>query len=214
MKKFRKLYYRPQRGDGKAVDDLIAFHTRLWNLKAPEKLICSHEELWTPDENGYFFERGTNPLGENYFQFFGYCWTSTMGQIGGKNREGSGVVCRSASEVLKHPERWFWGEYEISDFRHDMMIALMQDEVRYNKGYDKLMIANFFLPLGIGDDEKWICSEFSNHFGIIGLRGSENPMYEEIAEVLNDKMSPYRSAWTEYKCGVKFYNLDGSLVIK
>jgi len=207
MKKFRILFYRPAK-DGHYVDDSIAGWTRIWNLNAPEELICSHEEIWTPDKFGYF-----NGGGELEHIPHGDCWTSTMGQLGGKDRKGSGVRKAPASEILKNPNRWFYCEFEIPDERYNVMTFLMQDEVDYNKGYDAAMIANFFIPVGIGDDEKWICNEYSDHHAIVGLRGKQNDMYEKIVEKLNDKMSPLRSAKTLWQCDVKFYNLDGTEII-
>lgn len=212
MKKFRILFYRPAK-DGHFVDNGIAGWTRIFNLDAPKQLICSHEEIWTPDNNG-FFESGRwiNLPNQTLDKivFAGDCWTSTMGQVRSKNTLGSGVRKAPASEILKNPQRWFYAEFEIPDERYDVMVFLMADEVAYNKGYDTPMILNYFVPVGIGDDEKWICCEFSNHHGIIGLRGKQSDLYEKIVEALNDKMSPIRSAKTLWKCGCKFFNLDGS----
>lgn len=183
------LFYRPAK-DGKWLDNLIAFWTTIWNMVMPKALRCSHQEIWT-DNN---------------------CWTSTMGQIRNKGTKYNGVCVRPASEVLFHPERWFYAEFQVCDEAYNRMIAFMQDEVKNNKGYDVSMIFNFFLPIGIGSKDKWICSEFSNAAALAGL-GCRCSDYKKIAAALKTKFSPMRTANTLHKLGVKFYNLDGSEII-
>jgi len=218
MKKFRLVFYIPDKKDGSHIDDLIGGWTIFLNrigsvatldfdrLKVLKTLYSSHEELWLPDEVGDF---DSFPKAE---YFYGNSWTSTMGQIGGKSRTGSGVCCRLASEVFKNPERWFYAEFEVSDFGYHEMLTMMKVELEANKGYDVQMILNFFLPLGIGEKDKWICSEFTNYMAKIALRGRTNhKQYAAIVETLKDTMSPLRSAWTLARQGVFMYNLDGSV---
>jgi len=190
------LFYKPAR-DGKWIDNAISGWTRIWNLGIPKELVCSHQEIWTPD---------TNNLGH---WMDGWCWTSTMGQVRNKGTKYNGVCCRPASEILKHPERWYYAEFDVCDEAYKKMVEFMQDEVKNNKGYDVSMILNFFIPIGIGRKDKWICSEFSNAAAKIGL-GCQCTDYKDIADALSDKFSPMRTASTLYKLGVKFYNLDGT----
>jgi hypothetical protein len=187
------LFYIPAI-DGKWIDNSIAGWTRIWNLDCPKELICSHQEIWTPDEDGNFTfkdEYSLYPIGK--------CWTSTMGQIRDKKAKYNGVCVRPASEVLTHSERWFYTELETHDEDYRKMIVFMQDEVKNNKGYDVSMILNFFIPVGIGRKDKYICSEFSNVSANIGLD----------CNLLSDKFSPIRTVKTLNKLGVKFYNLYG-----
>lgn len=190
MKKFKILFYRPKFWDGRYVDGSIATWTRLWNLDAPKELLCSHEEIWLPDE--------------------GYCWTSTMGAMGGKRRFGSGVRKALDYGILKNTERWFYCEFEVSDFGYKEMLEMMQVELEANKGYDKLMILNFFLPLGMGEKDKWICSEFVNHHAKIALKYAPMTFY---ATILKDTMSPLRTAKTLWKAGINFYKMNGNLLL-
>ena len=205
------LFYVPAK-DGHYVDNGIASWTRLFNLDAPKELICSHEEIWLPSDGNGFINTGRNGI-----DYLGYCWTSTMGQVGGKNRTGSGVRKAPASEILKNPKRWFYAEFEVFDFGYREMLTMMQVELESNQGYDKLMILNFFIPLGIGDKDKWICSEFSNNHALIGFKyskaTSQSTYQIAVKKIINDTMSPLRTAKRLWQYGVDFYNLDGSLLL-
>jgi hypothetical protein len=202
--KFRMLFYRPAK-DGKIIDNAIAGWTRLGNLDCPKELICSHQENQTPDENGNFTV-------QNDYNFYpvGDCWTSTMGQIRNKNAKYNGVCKRPASEVLMNPERWFYCEFDVCLTAYSEMLTEMNAELAANKGYDIEMILNFFLPLGFGKMDKWICSEFSNHHAKIGLSCGWAVTFYDIYNALKDTFSPMRTAKTLHKLGVQFYNLDGS----
>lgn len=84
-------------------------------------------------------------------KFLGTLFTSTMGQVGGKNRTGNGTVKRPASQVLKHPERWSYTEHEVTDkmFANGMLYA--EWEVKNNKGYGVF-------------NGKNVCSKVSHNF--------------------------------------------------
>lgn len=216
MKQFRILFYRPAI-DGKWIDNAIGSWTWLWNMDTPKAIQSSHEEIWTPDDNGKFTdwlpEYGCD---EPVLTLFGQCWTSTMGQIRNKGTKYNGACVRPAGEVLHNPERWFYAQFEVCDGSCDAMIKAMQEEVKDNKGYDTAMILNFFLPVGIGSKDKWICSEFSNHHAKIGLdcRCCQYLAYEnfKVFTMLKDTFSPMRTANTLRKLGVKFYELTGQEV--
>ncbi|MFA5382074.1 MAG: hypothetical protein WC356_02830 [Candidatus Micrarchaeia archaeon] len=222
MKKFRLVFYIPDKKDGSHVDDMIGNYTLLLNrigsiatldferLKVLKILYSSHEELHTPNEGNFFY---TTSLGRPEM-YLGKSWTATMGQLGGKDRKGSGVCCRPASEVFKNPERWFYAEFEVSDFGYKQMTDMMQVELEANQGYDVKMILNFFLPLGIGEKDKWICSEFCNHHAKIGMKYTPvNYVLKRITNKLLDTMSPLLSATTLHYCGVDFYTMDGNLLL-
>jgi hypothetical protein len=215
-KRFRILFYKPAI-DGKWIDNGIASWTRFLNLDAPKKLICSHEEIWVDDSQ--VFGKTDWICG-----FQGTTYSSTMGQIRSKDTVGSGARKAPACEILHNPERWFYAEFEVSDFGYKEMLTMMEVELDSNKGYDKWMILNFFLPLGIGEKDKWICSEFVNHHALIAFRYSklfsdnpvvykDNPTYQiAVKKIIDDTMSPLRTAKRLWQYGVSFYNLDGSLL--
>lgn len=212
--KFRMLFYKPAI-DGKWIDNAIAGWTRIWNLDCPKELICSHQEIWMPDDDDGNFVKGkwvnVATGQEDKAIYAGTCWTSTMGQIRNKGTKYNGVCSRPASEILKHPERWFYAEFEICEPAYWEMMSAMNNELLANKGYDVAMILNFFVPIGIGAKDKWICSEFSNHHAKIGLSCRECCQeYLAIYNALKDTLSPMRTAKTLNKLGVKFYNIDGS----
>jgi hypothetical protein len=208
--KFRMLFYRPAI-DGKWIDNAIAGWTRLWNLDCPKELICSHQEIWLPDKDrkfliSYWENTQTGKVDTAYLS--GYCWTSTMGQIRNKGAKYNGVCCRPAQEVLYNPDRWFYCEFEICLEAYNRMISSMLNELLANKGYDISMLLNFFLPVGIGRKDKWICSEFSNHHAKIGLSCRDCSTHRNIYEALKDTYSPMRTAKILNKIGVKFFNLN------
>ncbi len=164
MKRYRTLFYASKWGDGHAIDNVIALATqawflfkRLWKRKlswkqfwAVVKLGLSHEETWTP-ESGWDSYATIKPYG--VIEYTGACYTSTMGQAGGKNRTGNGTCVRNADRVLKHPERWSYTEHEVSDDAYDFMIRYLDKQVAKNKGY------------GLGPDKN-VCSELSHNANV------------------------------------------------
>lgn len=112
----------------------------------------SHEELWIPDEDmqgcpDFSYEgKGT---GETVYR--GQCFSSTT-------RGGAkGVRFAPASEVLKHPERWRYIEFEVDDEAWEALLPLMEHWV--GTKYDFLGIAGFFGLNAFQDECKWYCSE-------------------------------------------------------
>ena len=173
--KYRTLLYHSKWWDGKWIDNAITIVTRVWHLfrrlwkrelRWKEfwrifKMGFSHEEIWIPDEDGGFSYACScydMPLycsvcfigGKTYK---GTCYTSTMGQVRGKNNVGNGTCKRNASNILKHPERWSYTEHEVSDRRYVWMIHYLEDQVAKNKGY------------GLGPDKN-VCSELSHNANV------------------------------------------------
>ena len=155
--KIRTLFYRPKWFDGKIVDNTINTYTKPVNLffnpahmkegfferwRIINLLACSHAEKWWPDEYGNF----KMPFGNGGFIFRGEMFTSTMGQIGGKNRTGDGTIIRPASEILKHPERWFYSEMEVAGYALDIGKTWARTMVDFNLGYDGGDIGKLFHP--------------------------------------------------------------------
>lgn len=185
MKTYRTLFYHSVWGDGHAIDNVIALATQAWYLFrrvwkhklswkqfwAVLKLGLSHEEIWTPDENGGWHERlllknwATYTYGETiavgkydgsfemYLRASGTCWTSTQGQVRGGNNVGKGTCKRNANLVLKHPERWSYTEHTVSDDAYEAMIEYLDHQVAQNKGY------------GLGPDKN-ICSELGHNANV------------------------------------------------
>jgi len=212
MKKIRVLFYRPKI-DGHIVDNGIGIWTGLLNtigltvkfkgnfLKARrivKALMCSHMEIWTIGEDGHWMS--------------GQCWTSTM------RGPESGVCVRSASEILKHPERWFYAEFDV----YDHLLTVLNRKVKENKGYDKALIGRFFGLWWMGDKEKYICSEFVNEvlldillkFVFWELVNKKWRFIHRIVTKLKTTMSPLLSAITLHECGVKFFEVKDGKEIK
>jgi len=234
MKTFRVLCYKPKI-DGHIVDNLISTWTKLWNLKAPKELTCSHVEIWLPDigcdGTPLFVDLAylSSATGQCGIDICGDCYSSTMGQVGGKNRVGSGVRKLPANEALKHPKRWFYFEFEVSDEAYEDMVLAMEYDVANNKGYDTKMIWSFFGFRKAGEKDKYICSEFSfkhllNVFKIASWEildgigddytGLQCMQHNKIRCYLKTTMSPLLGAFTLHKCGITAFNLDGSVLLK
>jgi len=213
MTKIRVLFYRPDL-DGHLLDNLIAIWTWIWNMACwLTGLITSHVEIWIPDEAGDFMPPSGTVEGQ--------CYTSTMGQAGGKNRKGGGTCCRPASEILKNPHRWFYTEIETTETALDYAVKWAETAVANNKGYDKKDIAKYFLPIRKQNvqDNKFICSGFCWAFifklAVRALVGTQQvsevrTLYRLIGgKEINMLPSPVRLAMWMKKAGFRFYALDG-----
>ena len=164
MAKYRTLFYHSRWNDNKWIDNAIALSTQaynLWRIIDPVawevvKMGLSHEEIWVPKEG--YFDYGPDDEwvalhGEYDFDYTGTCYTSTMGQVGGKNRVGNGTCKRPASQVLKHSGRWSYTDHDVPEWRFKLMMAYMDGEVECNAGY------------GLGK-LKNICSEFGHNANV------------------------------------------------
>ncbi len=137
------------------VDDVISWWTWIANIGTEP---YSHVEVWLPDEHGFF----TCLVPSVHGCYEGTCYTSTM-----RGNE-KGTCSRPASEVLKHPERWEYKEYDIDEYQFTRGKLWMQREVANNKGYGFKNFGTFF-GLGKLIYEKWknICSQFCNNYGVM-----------------------------------------------
>ena len=77
--------------------------------------------------------------------------TSALLRVGDYN----GTVKRPASEVFKHPERWFYLEFEVTDESFAEAKAWADERVRLNKGYSMKDIRRFLMPLWLLKKLKW-----------------------------------------------------------
>ncbi len=141
------------------VDDVISWWTFLFNWKTGP---YSHVEVWLPGKDGLFRNPTRAIRCLEAIDFYGTCWTSTM-----RGNE-KGTCSRPASEVLKHPERWEYKEYDIDEYQFTRGKLWMQREVANNKGYGFKNFGTFF-GLGKLIYEKWknICSQFCNNYAVM-----------------------------------------------
>ena len=154
--RIRLLLYKAKQ-DGKWLDNGISIWTKLFNWNTPP---YSHAEIWLPDENENF---AIWPMHKG--DLFGTCYTSTMGQVRGKNSVAQSGSCKRASnQVLKHAERWDYIDIEVNDLLYENALTWADCVVADNKGYDLKAVWSFFLPWKIHDDDKYICSEFAGCF--------------------------------------------------
>ena len=113
------------------------------------KFNYDHVEVWFPDENGEF--GGWVGETNNQLDLLGECFSSTT------RGDAKGVRFAPASEVLRHPERWDYQEFEIEDYEVKDWKEYYEDEI--GKKYDYLGILGFLSLINIQDKDKWFCSE-------------------------------------------------------
>ena len=171
MRRIRILFYHAAI-DGKAIDNLIAFWTGLWPSNWGTRQF-SHMEI-------EFCDRTELPNGEIGFSTIGLdnglCFSSAT--RGGK----TGVRFAPSSEVLKHPERWWYLEKMLPDEIEQKMfneaskiIGAKYDYFailgycapqRILSGFLKLVgakVAAEAIEAKLQDSKKWYCSEVVNH---------------------------------------------------
>jgi hypothetical protein len=150
--KYRVAFYKPAL-DKHLIDNVISIGTKLWNWNSPE---CSHVEGWSPDDRGKFYYYGWQPDWDRSLdtpdKACGKMFTSTM------RGEDNGTVIRPAAGILKHPERWFYYEIEISDEDYAVGMKWAEDQCAKNKGYAKRTLLKF-IGINWADPERNICSQ-------------------------------------------------------
>ncbi|MCK5017555.1 MAG: hypothetical protein KAS32_10850 [Candidatus Peribacteraceae bacterium] len=125
--KVRFLFYKAAI-DGKILDNAISSWTGLFP--------CN----W-----------GTKGYSHVEFEAEGRCFSSTT-------RGGArGVRFAPSKEVLKHPERWDYVEYDAPEERLRRTLRHMSKLVGLK--YDYNGILGFFLPWNTESKDKWYCSE-------------------------------------------------------
>jgi hypothetical protein len=200
--KIRILCYKPKI-DGHFLDDAISAWTKIWNW-CPKELDTSHAEVWIPDNREIFI--GVDHLMKTR-NVYGTCYTSTM------RKPYNGVCRRSASSVLRHPDRWNYFNIDIPDQWYKAFILWMDEKVRSNQGYDKKTIASYFWYKRLGDPDKYICSEFV-HLSILPFVWRTNRLW--MNNLINlDCPSPLRLAHALHKSGLDLYSLEtGQVILK
>lgn len=202
--KIRVLLYKARR-DGKWVDNLIAVWTVLinaWRLAVCQGLTWrevwevltkwySHAEVWVADKEERF-NCYKKPVRDGLVQNYrpGTCYTSTMGQLRSKGTViQTGTCKRSASRVLKHPERWDYVEIDVNEAEYRAMMQYLNDEVAVNAGYAKRDILKF-VGLGLFPDKiRNICSEIVHNALIKAdvLRGKQKVVSPLLLAILLKK---------------------------
>ena len=160
--KIRFLFYKAQQ-DGKWLDNAISSWTWLLALARCDfkslKYDFSHAEVWFGDEDYGFYTHLTvakqtaYPYADAIRQtgIAGQCFSATT------RGENKGVRFAPANEVLKHPERWDYIEFEVKDGIIENYMPVFQEKV--GLAYDFAGIAGFALPFNPQDKNKWFCSE-------------------------------------------------------
>ncbi|KKN05789.1 hypothetical protein LCGC14_1083850 [marine sediment metagenome] len=147
----------------------VVWQERSWNVKKWGKAVwqfikeCySHVEVWLPDEYGRFYDEAESLGHFPVHAYFGTCYTSTM------RDDEKGTCSRPASEVIKHPERWEYKEFDITPWQYHIGLVWMQKQVKLNKGYGFKNYGRFFgLGKIIYDRWKNICSQFTHNYAVM-----------------------------------------------
>jgi hypothetical protein len=147
--KYRLLFYKSKWGDWKWIDNLISLVTLVYNWFSPD---AAHVEVWLPDSEGVFCGMGGGLKVISPYSWYGTCLTSTM------RGDNNGTVMRPASEVLKHPARWFYYEFECEEVDFDMARQWADRACLDNKGYGKLTLLKF-IGINCVDKLRKICSQ-------------------------------------------------------
>ena len=191
MKKVRSLYHKPlgERGFGRYIVAWTWCLGLFYNWKVL-KYNYSHEELWFPAEDGNFTTTtqvcnqlsGLNSNGQDfYFSYkqtpIGQCFSSTT------RGTANGVRFAAASEVVgKHPSRWRYIEYEVSDEKYEAAMPKLKAKV--GNEYDFMEVSGFVVPFMPDNPKKDYCS------GICDLAKFLFGIFKKT----NKPISPRRSA--------------------
>ena len=217
MIKIRFLYYGTRK-DGKLMDDLIGRTTHAANKK---RMIADG------------FDPSTVPKlahGEVELPIFdgmvtSLCYTSTMGQmrdrgiLGNLFKKGDGTICRPISEVLTHPERWYYIDVMVSDVVFAMVESYLKLEVANNAGYDFCCILSFLCGVRFHSSKKNICSEVQHRVAILIGKNMPNDLRlgcyaRQYANIWNDVPSPILQMLNMVSCGYTLRRcIDGSIVL-
>ena len=185
--KVRSLYHSPkgERDIGRWIVGWTFVLGLFYNWKVL-KHNFSHEEIWIADDNGEFYQPCScydkyAGCTECYLRgrvYLGQCFSSTT------RGKANGVRFAAAQDVLgKHPERWFYIEWECEQDKLDWAIELAEEETC--KEYDYLGISGFIIPFVGQNKNKWFCSEICDWFKWICC------LYSKTQK----KVSPRRSAY-------------------
>ena len=129
----------------------------------------SHEEIWLPDKeynrihntfgDGFVAEKTGGSANFNFCGYIGECFSSTT------RGAADGVRFAPASEVLKHPERWSYIEFEVDPER--LEVALEESKKIVGLKYDFWGVFGFIQPFAFQDPKKYFCSELCDWFKVL-----------------------------------------------
>jgi len=185
--KIRFLFYKAKQ-NGKWLDNGISTWTWLLALARLDfeslEYDYSHVEFWMPDSEGNFEKRDiiASDTPDHVF-YLDKCFSSTT------RGKWNGVRFAPANEVLKHPERWAYMEFEVDDLLWQSTLTFM--EMQLGMLYDFPGIFGFFLPWNTQDKNKWYCSEICARIAFV--LGLTDKLYKRIsprrlAKVLDGKL--------------------------
>ncbi len=184
MANIRFLFYKAA-VDGKWLDDAISIYTGIfpcnWGTKG-----YSHVECWFADENGEFEILDPEPqhCGDDNWdvKYAGQCFSSTT------RGDAKGVRFAPASEVLRHPERWDYQEFEVKG--KTLRIIKGWCALQVGLKYDFAGLFGFFLPFNIHNERRWYCSEVCGYtaylFSLIKHRKRISP--RRLSKVLGGEI--------------------------
>ena len=118
----------------------------------------SHEELWIPRQDFKISEWKCKSVFSDYDSLLGQM--SPVGQCFSSTTRGDaeGVRFAPASEVLKHPERWRYIEYEVDDALWESYVLPKLKSMVGNKYDFVAVMTGFTTPVLIDDEKKNYCS--------------------------------------------------------
>jgi len=189
--KVRFLYHKPigERGVGKAIVGLTWVYALFYSWKAL-KFNYSHEEIWLPNEDGFFNSPWVQEA-DIKIHYYDKCFSSTT------RGDAEGVRFAPASEVLKHPERWDYVECIVGDDAYEGFKA--EADKLVGKKYDFLGIFGFLNPFPVHSKMKWYCSEICNWAKkLLGITRKKSK-----------RISPRKSAYKMVKAGYELKSLKG-----
>lgn len=125
------------------------------------KFNFSHVEIWFPDEkypnyyNGFGGQDDWSTMihKAKRHSWYGQCFSSTT------RGDAEGVRFAPAAEVLHHPGRWMYQEYEVTAEGVVLMMPWFKDMV--GRKYDYAGLFGFFLPWNPQKEDREYCSELS-----------------------------------------------------
>jgi len=213
MIRIRFLYYGTRK-DGKLMDDLIGRTTHAANKK--RMIACGLDPDAVP-----MLSHGEVELTSTDDLTTGRCYTSTMGQMREhgllKNlfKRGDGTICRPSSEVLTHPERWYYIDIYVSEEMYQVVEGWLKNEVANNAGYDVRCILSFLCGFRFHSSKKNICSEVLHRVTImcqdtdLRLKCYAN----KFADTWNDVPSPILQMLNIVCCGYTLKRLTDDEII-
>jgi len=149
----RSLYHKPE-GERLIGKVIVGWTWLLAVIRLDFKSLkynYSHEELWIPDENGWFDTGQVRREGIWQTNVSGQCFSSTT------RGDSKGVRFAPAREVLHHPERWDYIEFEVPDEEYIRLVTWMRCQV--DRKYDFAGVVGFVIPVIPQARNKWYCSE-------------------------------------------------------